>query len=137
MKFRYLTVKLIKPYRGCYSVLIRWVVSQCVVYVMQYLARPEVESVIRYYTSNETIQPSRSIHSNSIPFIIYIDKEDKTHFHTFRLFLISSFKGNNNDLQHNSVLKTPQINIFLHILRHVWHLVVYCITFIKAVINRI
>jgi len=99
---------------------------------MQYLARPEVESVIR-----DMIQPSRSIHWSSIPFIIYIHKEDKTHFHTFRLFLISSFKGNNNDLQHNSVLKTPQINIFLHILRHISHLVVYCITFIKAVINRV
>ena len=61
---------------------------------MQYLAMPEVKRNTALHKQRDMIQLTGSTYCTSIPLIIIIDKEDKTHFHTFRLLLFSSFKGN-------------------------------------------
>ena len=97
---------------------------------MQYLTRPDVERDTALLEQRDVIQLTRSTHCSSIPFIIYIDKEDKSHFHTFRLLLFSSFKGNNNVLQHNSTLKTLHINTYSVYDETYIYLVVFCVTLI-------
>ena len=74
------------------------VVSCWVACVMQYLAMPEVKRNTALHKQRDMIQLTGSTHCTSIPLIIIIDKEDKTHFHTFRLLLFSSFKSNKNVL---------------------------------------
>ena len=59
------------------SVLIHWVVSHCFACVMYPRRRAW------YDKQRDVIQPTRSTQRTSIPFIIYIDKEDKTYFHKF------------------------------------------------------
>ena len=68
------------------SVLIRWLVSRRIACTMQYLARPEVERNTALHKQREVIQLTRSTYCSSIPFIIYIDKEDKTHLRKFRFY---------------------------------------------------
>ena len=62
------------------SVLIHWVVSHCFACVM-YPRRRAWYNIL--HKQGDVIQPTRSTQRTSIPFIIYIDKEDKTYFHKF------------------------------------------------------
>ena len=74
------------------------ITSHCLCNV--FIARSEVERDTALHKQRDVIQLTGSTHCISIPFIIYIDNEDKTYFRTFHyIILFPSFKVINNILQ--------------------------------------
>ena len=94
MHVKYSEVPIIRPALGRInteyhnSVLICLAVSRTAACVKPYLLRPEFERDTALHKQRDVIQLTGSTHCSSIPFIIYRDKEDKTHM--FGLFLIEN-----------------------------------------------
>ena len=85
-----------------------------------------VERDMALHKQRDMIQLTGSTHCSGIPFIICIDKEDKTHLRTFRYF---SFKFL-NDEQWITVNKVnmhykPRIYPSMHIMKPIYTPVVY------------
>ena len=87
------TILLHMPKNNNNTYRTRWVVSRWVACVMQYLTILEVERGKALHKQQDLIQLTGSTQRTSIPFIIYIDKEDKTHLCIFRYFSFQVLKS--------------------------------------------
>ena len=86
----------------------------------------QVERDTALHKQRDVIQLTGSTHCSGIPFIIYIDKEDKTHLRTFRYFSFMFL----NDEQWITVNKVnmhyrPRIYPSMHIMKPIYAPVVY------------